>query len=616
MRIVLLFGFIYSRANAIESLLIKNGYLNDTKSMFWNDVIRHQKVGDIIIFISPSLPYKAGEFFRTFMYAKPDAFNADYMSKVQEAIVEANSQSLILIDGTAMDEDHVKTIIEIIRKYNKNCPVMVYSKTALEITYNIYLAHVFSDDVIKIFEVCAYCNNGNDSMSEMNSWSINRKFKFPLSFPSSFKGSFNGYNLVLGCYPTLGICSPVGKDAQGNAIWGGMDYTIVKYIGDVMSFKITGRTIDKYGTVVNGTPTGLLAMVANGEADVGGGGLLMVPGREKFISYSAPMGEYNYIIITDKPPKQVTAFSLLKPFRPVVWALIALFIPIMSLTLDYIDRWSVRMTHDVQKHTSFFKYLWEIFKVLLCDISAVSTVNGKIKFLLGTWMLVTNVLVNLYFGSLTSFMTSEPFLWEPINSMEQFNNSQLLWLAVDGTKLHSYYNNDARMLKKRVTIPLTSMADNLQISLKKMLDNPNTYGLIFSDVASKANIAFYFADTAGNHGFHFSSKRVFASGTYLFLQKSSIYLQEFNLAMMRLWESGIMNHYVDEAVEAYYMQARRFAKYMGRFPKPEESKNIKVKHMWRILWIIGGLYGVALLVLLWEIFFYRCGRSIAFLNYY
>ena len=110
-----------------------------------------------------------------------------------------------------------------------------------------------------------------------------------------------------------------GKDPDGQTVWGGKEYLSLELVGDLMNFEIKVKPSRTGSAIINGTATGVLGMVAYGEADVGAGALTTSLDREKYIDYSPAIKELSYIIITDKPEIGMGLFSFIEPFRPAVF---------------------------------------------------------------------------------------------------------------------------------------------------------------------------------------------------------------------------------------------------------------------------------------------------------
>ena len=77
--------------------------------------------------------------------------------------------------------------------------------------------------------------------------------------------------------------------------------------------------------------------------------------------------------------------------------------------------------------------VWEISKIIMWDTMRIRPCSTGTYILVGSYMLTTFIIVNEYLGAMTSLITATPYKWTPINSLEDFKESNLLWLGNNKT---------------------------------------------------------------------------------------------------------------------------------------------------------------------------------------
>ena len=197
--------------------------------------------------------------------------------------------------------------------------------------------------------------------------------------------------------------------------------------------------------IVNDTPIGILGAVANGEADVGGGALTIALDREKYIEYSPFINTNLDVIITDLPEKGLKMFSFIQAFPLNIWLPLLSTIPVTASILYII--YHVLKEFNEAGHYYETSYIWEVTKILLWDSTKVGFddyISTKIN--VGIYMLATSLLINIYFGEYTSFITARPFKHPPIDSLNQLENSELKWLLRQSNPIQGYFKNNRKIV--------------------------------------------------------------------------------------------------------------------------------------------------------------------------
>ena len=153
-----------------------------------------------------------------------------------------------------------------------------------------------------------------------------------------------------------------------------------------------------------------------------------------------------------------------------------------------------------------------MIKILLWDTTKVgSGAYGPTKVYVGIYMFATTIIINIYLGELTSFITVEPHQWPPMESLEQFQNSHLKWLVRDTNTITDYFKGHEIMTRKRFNTNAVSLTEGMFIALQMIQNHPNTYAYIMDVTAVTFAIYIRFIDSEENHRFHFGKHPVTSS---------------------------------------------------------------------------------------------------------
>ena len=120
--------------------------------------------------------------------------------------------------------------------YSGNLDVTFYKDCGI---YNVYL---FVQEVAlvsyRVYDVCKFCQNGQDSVNWINTWSFTKGFREPPKFLPSFRGNYHQTNLTIGAFFIYPNIYAVGKNEDGSDILDGYHYRAYKFITDSLNAKL------------------------------------------------------------------------------------------------------------------------------------------------------------------------------------------------------------------------------------------------------------------------------------------------------------------------------------------------------------------------------------------
>ena len=189
-------------------------------------------------------------------------------------------------------------------------------------------------------------------------------------------------------------------------------------------------------------------------------------------------------MLTDEPVKDLDPFIFIKAFDKSSWVFVITIIFIIA-AFSYTKS---RIAENHPGPQTYGEWLWEVLKILMWDRTVLSPQRSSLSILLllGVWMLMTFILVTEYTGTMTSIMTKEPYVRKPIESLEDFKESDLKWIGDRRLAVTQTLMKEADMAKRYVPaqrLPKLSTEIRLEDHIylfNLMLQNPNTYSYPFA----------------------------------------------------------------------------------------------------------------------------------------
>ena len=509
---------------------------------------------------------------KTYIQVQPDKADSNFMESTKKEVRATSDKAFFMLDGNSISKIQQRNIILFIRKYHYYDPILLFGDTEflINIAYNLYfLTKDATSKYYELYEICAYCNKGKDQIKKINFWSTEKGFRKDLNFPSSFKGNMYGYSLKF-------VFLPAGRSQNGQYHPPQREYAILANVGKVMNFgiKVTPTFIPP--ELINGEAYGLLKMIAYGEADIGGGAQTIAVDRDKFIEYTPFINTLVDAIVTYEPERGLKMFSFVEAFPLNIWIPLLCTVPISALLLHII----YKIMKKFNKSKSKTSYFWEVTKILLWDSTTVGFDDFiSTKIYVGIYMMITSLLINIYLGELTSFITSEPYKWDPIDSLNQFENSNFNWLLRKSNPIQGYFENNPAMTKKITFTNATNILDGIRQALERIQRNPSQYGYIMDVSAVQLTLAAMFSDRDRNHNFHFSKEPVRETHNVFYLKKHAIFNKALTLNMMRLTDYGIIAILNRKALRRFSAYSAAIAKAQNRPPGKKKEDGVRLKHM-------------------------------------
>lgn len=187
----------------------------------------------------------------------------------------------------------------------------------------------------------------------------------------------------------------------------GCDIELVNGLAEALNFKVDSnfmREPGSWGTILeNGTSTGALRKVIDGDIDLTVGGWYLTQLRLKYMSYSESYYAMPLILIIP-PGAQLTAFNkLFRPFHNVVWIVL-----VLTLLLGVLIIFIIKLQSDAIKRFIFgMETAKPYFNMLIALAGGSQTIlpsRNFARFLLMIFLLFCLVVRTLYQGALFQFL--------------------------------------------------------------------------------------------------------------------------------------------------------------------------------------------------------------------
>ena len=522
---------------------------------------------------------------------------------IKESTIEANVQPVYLIICSKKENGTIagETVMNIRNVQHAAKILIIYEFDAKEqiresLNFGVYQLFQFSpfQHLFNLYEICQYCENGRDNLNLINAWDPIKGFKNNFSLPSSFKGTFKGSTLKLGC--------PENR----MWVWNLIDKDYIGILQRLLYFQteIIHPSDGLGGSVVNGTPNGVMAQVWSRKSDIGICYNAADLTRFDFVDFTPNYDSMPNVIVSAKPPKGITKYAIIKPYGWFTWVLI--LISLIATSIIYYITLKTNVEGEAGESNSNVSYgdcLFDMVQILLWDSFTKKNIGLAAMILLVSFQLFVLVLISAYMGSVTSFIITPEYLFPPIDTLEQLKESDRKWLALDGYH-GDMFNFDPLMKSKRELIASKDGSPaNYIHGIDKVHENPSQYVLIASD-GVKFDMMGSYMDGDGNMPFYFGKEPMGSVSVVFFLSKLATYKKEISISMTRMRDFGLMNKIRSDFDFNFITNSKRKGKELGRNFREEFGVSIELVHLQGafMMWGIGLLASLVIFVAEYIIF--------------
>lgn len=289
----------------------------------------------------------------------------------------------------------------------------IFADLEFRITYNLWqqIDDIFilnpsasQPSVYKMYEICKFCNFGEEDIRKINTWGEVNKFMTKFHLPPSFKGLFYHTSLTMGIPASSRF---IYKCRYSKRKFCGSKYHHYMFLARMLklSWKFTYASRNSLIKAKHIDGNALMYDLLHGKIDVRGGGYLMSYTNNR--KYSGVSANTYYSrgrkIISIEPAKSLPWFGLCQAFAWYTWILILITVPSVGLTMYILEKYKREHT-PVDDHVSVSRCMWQAVVIICWDSIQIHRPSCHVCFLLTSNILHDNehVVSNVLYGELHS----------------------------------------------------------------------------------------------------------------------------------------------------------------------------------------------------------------------
>ena len=388
----------------------------------------------------------------------------------------------------------------------------------------------------KIFEKCAYCYRGENSLRLINEWSVEMEFKKVLQLEESFKGTFNGASVNIAfSNSTSGVLMNYNND--GTKIYSGAEYDMIIDMSEMLNFKFVMKMPEdrEWGRFANGNWTGLVGLLDRGEAEIAVGVVSITEARYAAINPTALIRMEEIALVSAKPAKAARWQSVYEAFTLNLWML-----SLVSLVLTGTALYVTRRLSDNKKDFTWGESVFIPFRTLCFEPVKIKQPGCPTILILWVWMLMTVQLIGFYTGSLTSLTMTPVFTGKTIDSGEDLALSGKKWIAKLGSITYKALERYPELDETRVFI---SPKYPLKYSLHWVLDEPLTMTRLLDTQKPLIQAIKYNLEATGRNPIYIGKDILMIFINTWIVTKTCPYSEAVAMSILQFHQCGLSIHY-------------------------------------------------------------------------
>ncbi|XP_045025959.1 glutamate receptor ionotropic, delta-1-like [Daphnia magna] len=297
-------------------------------------------------------------------------------------------------------------------------------------------------------------------------------------------------------------------------------------------------------------------LVSNKEVDVYSNGVVATPERKQKVDLTYFIWTEPYSMVVPQPEEQSRIFAFIYPYQPMVWLLIFITMIAVVLLMSSLSVIHLNVTDNgtpaIPRHRkTAFDYAIDYTMHMLSLITNQGAYIAGARFmslrvLLGVWVLMATVLVNVYSGTVISYLTV-PRTKPPINTFEDLAANRDVGIILRTEALITQHILEAKTgALKTIGDQARRHADRFWTDQEKLSRRLATGRYAYPWIQTFCQ--FFIVNQFKKDGacrFRMTDPLPFQSAFFsLALQKDSKFTPAFNKALMELWESGLFPYWV------------------------------------------------------------------------
>ena len=406
-----------------------------------------------------------------------------------------------------------------------------------------------------VYELCAYCNYGQHTINQINTWTEEKGFK-SFTLESSSKGSFFGYVLNVGCVP-VGVGFNAHPQPDGTTTYSGREWDMLQFAGEKLNFtvEIVIPLDEAFGAKVieNGKErfTGVVGDIVSGRSDIGAGLITPTPLRREAIDNINIFYIDAARILSIKPGISPSWQSFIRCFSQDLW--IAFFSSLAAVT---IGGWLIMRRESEESLFDTFLNMVSIF----CweDTPLIYKKHKNIRVLLAGWMVGCTVLGAAYSGALLSKILTPSYDRLPIEDLDE---TIAVWMTFKGTYMAHLFDHRPEVAARLK--PMSSLADMMEITF----NNPRDHAILSINSLSRSTANRLFQDPYRQHPFYQSKRSMIPDIHSWLVPKGAPYKNALDIVVLDMIAGGFLQAF-DEVIAEQDKRIGR-QKYLGKDIPPK-----------------------------------------------
>ncbi|CAG0898193.1 unnamed protein product [Darwinula stevensoni] len=352
----------------------------------------------------------------------------------------------------------------------------------------------------------------------------------------------------------------------------------------------------------NGTFTGLIGLVQTGRAHLAISELTITQDRTRIVDFTYPHAMDEATIVSPKSSEITSPFMIVQPFSVWVWILTVLVVILSSFVIAESDRivQALRGAQLPTERTYFHRLLLFLQSPIQQTVRRrPKSYSSRVSF--AVWLLFALIFGAIYCGTLISHLSARRYR-NPINSLNDLLNAvefeDYSWGTVDGTALLQLFQTSESGLYK--SLWENGNARGKAVVLTESIDEgiskieQGNFAFLSGKTASR-----YWTSMLGEERFQVARETFFSHSHGIAVSKGAPYHASLDSKVMRVVQSGLMDHWMQEVFNAARLHSHRWDGEGDGDDKP-----IKLEELQGAFYILLIGHGAALLVLAAE----RSGR--------
>ena len=512
-------------------------------------------------------------------------------------------------------------LLELIRTFSMKGFIVVIAKNEdsffnlkryvlKEELFNIYLLKPDSNNpsIYFMYEICAFCESGSNSVILYNSWKHGRGFLKPLKYNHSFKGQFFGANLKIGTLMFPPAFFLIGQLSDGRPQYYGQQYLILETLAYYLNFKFSVITPDDGVACIGETkqqtanggwkrrmkPVGFCKLLQEKKVSMAGFAISANYLTSTFLDETLVYYQLGFVIITAKQPKTEKRFV---PSDALKFSLIG---PVFgSMILTVISLWAMTKIFPETKSGMFWSILFQSISIFLLEGVKIRYNSMSKRIVIGFWMVSCFFAISAIFGEMTSTAVKPGEQKIIVDDIEDMKSHGYSWITIGP---YNYGEIFAKFLPEQA--PRMKLL-TAKTAFKFLHENRlQKYVVVFYEEAANPIILSTVWDGLGENPFYFSPRLVGISPFYLsiLVRKDCPFREKLMKKLLHIEAAGLYRQKMRSDTEKYFA---KIGKIKNTPSNVKDGSENELKLVPTIMFI-GIVWGLATLIFIGEkLYFYN-----------